>query len=85
MAQYQAADTISDVAEREAAIQKIIDRNEITTRRLFLGKWRDNTTLLLMRDIKGTPRIMLAVAPDGTPKLEFLDEIGIVTYSLPEE
>ncbi len=84
MAQYQAADTISDVALREAALQEIRDKNEITTRRLFLGKWRDNTTLLQMRDIKGTPRIMLAVAPDGTPRLEFLDENGDVTYSLPE-
>ncbi len=85
MAQYQAADTISDVALREAALQEIRDNNEITTRRLFLGKWRDNTTLLQMRDIKGTPRIMLAVAPDGTPRLEFLDENGNVTYSLPEK
>lgn len=85
MAQYQAADTISDAAMREAEIQGIIDRNEITTRRLFLGKWRDNTTLLQMRDIKGNPRIKLMVSPDGTPTLEFLDEAGSVTYSLPGE
>jgi hypothetical protein len=84
MAQYQAADTISDVALREAALQAIRDKNEITTRRLFLGKWRDNTTLLQMRDIKGTPRIKLMVSPDGTPTLEFMDESGNVTYSVPE-
>jgi hypothetical protein len=84
MAQYRAADTISDVALREAALQAIRDKNGITTRRLFLGKWRDNTTLLQMRDIKGTPRIKLMVSPDGTPTLEFMDESGNVTYSLPE-
>ena len=38
-----------------------------------------------MSDIKGKPRIRLQVAPEGTPKLEFLDEGGKVIYSLPEE
>jgi len=63
----------------------MIDNNELTTRRLFLGKWRDNTTLLVMSDIKGKPRIRMMVTSDGTPKLDFLDEAGKVIYSLPEE
>ncbi len=29
----------------------------------ILGKWRDNTTLLQMRDIKGNPRIKLMLSP----------------------
>lgn len=36
-----------------------------------------------MSDIKGNPRIRMQVAPDGSPKLEFLDEAGKVIYSLP--
>ena len=84
MEKYEAANRLSDEAARKAAIQKMIDNNELTTNRLFLGKRRDNSAMLLMSDIKGKPRIRLVVLPDGTPKLEFLDEAGVVTYSLPE-
>ena len=81
---YEAASRITDEAKRKAAIQAMIDNNELTTNQLFLGKRRDNATVLLMNDIKGRPRIRMQVAPDGTPKLEFLDEVGKVIYSLPE-
>jgi hypothetical protein len=81
---YEAADKIPDEAKRKAAIQALIDNNELTTNRLFLGKRRDNSAVLLMSDIKGRPRIRMQVAPDGTPGLEFLDEAGKVLYSLPE-
>jgi len=37
-----------------------------------------------MSDAKGKPRINMSVAADGNPKLEFLDEMGKVIYSLPE-
>ena len=83
LAKYEAANKIADEAKRKAAIQALIDNNELTTNRLFLGKRRDNSTMLLMSDIKGRPRIRLQVTPDGTPKLEFLDEAGKVTYSSP--
>jgi hypothetical protein len=82
---YEAANKITDEAARRAAIQALVDRNELTTQRLFLGKRRDNTTLLQMHDIKGKARVRLLVAPDGNPRLEFLDEAGKVTHSLPEE
>jgi hypothetical protein len=82
-AKWEAAKKISDEAARKAAMQALIDSNEATQQRLFLGKWRDNTTMLLMADVKGKPRIRMQVAPDGTPKLEFLDEAGKVVYSLP--
>ena len=81
---YEAANKLPDETARKTAIQKMIDSNELTTNRLFLGKRRDNSTMLLLSDIKGKPRIRLAVLPDGSPKLEFLDEAGGITYSLPE-
>jgi hypothetical protein len=84
-ARYDAANAIADTTAREAAIQAMIDNGELTTRRLFLGKWRDNTTAMVMSDIKGKPRIRLMVTAEGTPKLDFLDEAGTVIYSLPEE
>lgn len=82
-AKYEAASKITDENARKAAIQAMIDNNELATNRLFLGKQRDNSTILVMSDIKGKPRIRMQVAPDGTPKLEFLDEAGKVIYSLP--
>ena len=84
LAKYEAANKIADEAKRKAAIQALIDNNEVTTNRLFLGKRRDNSAMLLMSDSKGRPRLRMQVAPDGTPKLEFLDEAGKVTYTLPE-
>ncbi len=75
---------IKDDTEREAAIQKMRENNELTTRRMFLGKGRDNAVSLEMCDIKGRPRIKLTVAADGNPRLDFLDEAGNVTSTIPE-
>src|SRR5437870_13537674 len=80
---FRSANKIADETKRKAAIQALIDNKELTTNRLFLGKQRDNSTILVMSDVKGKPRIRLQVAPDGTPKLEFLDEAGKAIYSLP--
>jgi hypothetical protein len=85
IAKYEAATKIPDEAARKAAIQAMVDNSELTTNRLFLGKRRDNSTMLLISDIKGNPRIRMVVLADGTPKLEFLDEAGKVTYSLPDK
>ena len=82
---YEAATKLTDEAARKAAIQAMADANELTTNRLFLGKRRDNSAMLLLSDIKGNPRIRLVVMPDGVAKLEFLDEKGKVSYSLPEQ
>lgn len=82
-AKWEAARKITDEAARKAAIQSLIDSGEATQQRLFLGKRRDNSTSLVMYDIKGRQRIRMQVAPDGSPRLEFLDEAGKVLHSLP--
>jgi len=74
-----------DEAARKAAFQVMLDNNELSTQRLFLGKRRDNSTEFLMSDIKGRARIRMAVTADGTAKLDFLDQAGKVIYSLPED
>lgn len=82
-AKWAAARKITDEAARKAAMQALVDNNEASQQRLFLGKRRDNSTVLIMSDIKGKPRIRMQVAPDGAAKLEFLDEQGKVISSLP--
>jgi len=83
LSKYEAANKLADETKRKAAIQALIDNNELTTNRLFLGKRRDNSMMLVMNDMKGRARIMMQLAPDGAPKLEFLDDAGKVIYSLP--
>jgi hypothetical protein len=83
-AKYQDAIKLEDETARKAAIQAMKDNNELTTERLFLGKNRDNTSYLVMSDIKGNPRIVMSVTADGTSKLEFWDETGEAIYSLPK-
>jgi hypothetical protein len=75
---------IADPAQRKAAFQALIDKGQLTVNRMFLGKQRDNSIMLEMDDAKNRPRIRMLVAPDGTPKLEFLDDGGKVIYSLPK-
>ena len=76
---------ITDKSARQAAYKKMLDNNEVMTDRLFIGKSRDDDkSLVSLSDIKGTPRLVLSVEPNGNPKLEFLDENGKVIYSLPE-
>jgi thioredoxin-related protein len=83
---YDELRKITDKAEREKALQKLLDKGEITTTRLFVGKTRDeDTTIIRMSDIKGKPRIVMSVEANGNPKLNFLDENGKVIYSLPED
>jgi len=75
---------IPDAAQRKAAFQALIDKGQLTVNRMFLGKQRDNAILLEMDDVKNRPRIRMLVAPNGAPKLEFLDDGGNVIYSLPK-
>jgi len=85
-ANYDLVRKITDKAERAKAWQKLVDNNEVPhVPRLFVGKERnENATVIRMADIKGKDRIIMSVAANGTPKLDFFDENGKVIYSLPE-
>ncbi len=85
LAKLDSVRKIEDEADRNAARQLMIDNNELMRRRLYLGKTRDNATVLEMLDSKGLTRIVMMVTADGLPKLEFWDEEGNVIFSLPEK
>lgn len=80
---YRAVRAIGDTAARNRAIQALRDANELTTQRLFLGKGRDNTAMLVLSDLKGRPRLRISVKADGTPAIEVLDDTGRVTAAFP--
>ena len=75
---------IKDAALRKVAYQKMRDDNLLATSRMFIGKSRDNASLILLNDSKGKERIIMMVDAQGNPKLEFLDETGKIIYSIPE-
>lgn len=72
-------------AEKQAAIEKFMENGEDGAQRIAVKKLRDKTVLISLGDTRGRPRIKMSVAPDGKPRLDFLDEKGNITYSLPED
>lgn len=70
---------------QDAAYQSLRDQGLMMTERLRIGKDRDKSSIIKMKDAKGRVRIELRVEASGNPKLNFLDELGKVIYSLPGE
>jgi hypothetical protein len=83
MEQYNAAMALPDPAQRTTAVQALAARNELPAQRLFLGKSRDNSTRLVMYDMRGRPRLRMQVTADGTSSLEVLDDSGRATHRWP--
>jgi hypothetical protein len=55
------------------------DRNR---RRVFVGHDKEGVARVSLMDRNGRPRILLQVAPDGTPSLSFLDADGKVVNQM---
>jgi len=72
-------------AARKAAQSEMNDKGEFLVNRLAIGKGRNKSAFISLSDAKGKERIQISVAADGTPKINFLDEKGNITYSLPED
>jgi hypothetical protein len=53
--------------------------------RVKLGRLKDKSTALVLQDMDGKSRIVMKVAADGTPSLEFLDAEGRVVSELPQK
>lgn len=71
-------------AEQKAARAEMINKGEFLVNRMILGKGRNKSAFVSLKDAKGRERLQISVAADGTSKINFLDETGKVTYSLPD-
>ncbi len=71
-----------DVAKMNNMERKAVG-NDIM--RLKIGRDRDKSSIIQLNDAKGRSRIVISVAADGNPRLNFIDENGKVIYSLPDE
>jgi len=78
-----AANKMTDSAEREKAIAAIRASAPPAPRRLFAGKTQDRSAIVSLADAAGKPRLNLTVGADGDPRIEFLDETGKVVARLP--
>ena len=72
------------VDQREAEIKKFLETHPGDHPRVILGRARDGGSVLQLKDSEGRDRLVLRVAPDGSPKLQFLDATGKVVSELPQ-
>ena len=73
-----------DGEAKTAAAKKLREENFSPTR-VYVGKNADKESEVTLYDANGKARIKMVVGADGTPKLDFLDASGKVTYSLPND
>jgi hypothetical protein len=71
--------------ERKAEISKFFSERESAHPRLYLGKTDNGAVSLRLDDRQGRDRLVIEVAPDGTPAVRFLNEDGKETGRIPEK
>jgi hypothetical protein len=70
--------------KQEAELTKFIGSHPAPHSRLYLGSGGDKSVSLKLKDGDGHDRIVLEVAPDGSPAIRFLDSNGKVVSQLPQ-
>ena len=85
-ASYKNAQQLPAGKEKDSILKQLMEPKQgqrAFAQRVFVGKDEHKTAMVMLADQKGTPRIQLLVDSSGNPKLNFLDERGHITYSLP--
>lgn len=70
--------------QQKAEIAKFTQAKGAPHQRLFLGRGQDKSVALKLKDVNGKDRVIVEVAPDGSPVIRFLDQDGKVISQLPE-
>lgn len=73
--------------QKDAAMKQLQDQaknGDFGATRFFAGKTPNKDAAVVLCDAKGHPRLRLTVSASGQAKIDFLDETGKVTYSLPQ-
>jgi hypothetical protein len=71
--------------DQDAAWKDFFMTHERSHQRVKLGRMEDKSAALLLKDADGKSRIVMKVAADGTPTLQFLDGDGRVLSELPQK
>ena len=80
----EAIQQMPDSPDKNAA-RRALRQEGFAPERISIGKNRDKSATIVLSDANGKPRIRLSVEETGNPKLDFLDESGRITYTLPEK
>lgn len=86
-AEYKKAQALPDGPTKNALLKKLMEPapgQKAFAQRVFIGKNDSKTAMVTLADRMGKPRLQLLVDSAGTAKLNFLDEEGNITYSLPK-
>ena len=83
--QLNAANRLTDPAERQKAVAAARASAQPAPRRLFVGKLPDRSATVALSDAAGKPRLTLTVDAAGNPRIEFLDDAGKVISRLPQK
>jgi len=78
-----AANRITDPAQREAAVKAARAAAPPGPRRVFVGKLPDRSAAVSLADADGRPRLKMVVDGAGNPRIEFLDSQGTVVARIP--
>jgi hypothetical protein len=85
--QYKKAQALQDGPAKETLLKKLMEPKagvKAFAQRIFVGKDDSKTAMVTLADRMGKPRLQMLVDSNGTAKLNFLDDKGHVTYSLPK-
>jgi hypothetical protein len=74
-AELQALQGLSEDA-REAALEQLRQRQQLSRNRIRLGTTMDGAAALSLADGQGRPRMMLLVSAEGAPSIVMFDESG---------
>lgn len=79
-------DRIKDLSKdkQQTGIAQFLGSHPAAHSRLYLGRSADKSVSLKLRDSDGHDRIVLEVAPDGSPAIRFLDSSGKVVGQMPQ-
>jgi hypothetical protein len=86
-ADYKKAQQLPDGPAKEALLKKLMEPQmgqKAVAQRVFVGKDDSKTAMVTLADRMGKPRLQLLVDSNGMAKLNFLDQQGKITYSLPK-
>ncbi|MGH9711487.1 MAG: hypothetical protein ACRD37_13175 [Candidatus Acidiferrales bacterium] len=65
--------------------KKFFDTHPQPHQRIYLGRNTDKSASLTLKDQEGHDRIVIKVATDGSPTIQFLDQSGKVVSQLPQQ
>lgn len=85
--QFEAIQHMKDGPQKSEALRSLSKKHAAEfgwTPRVFVGHMPEgNAAAVVLMDTKARPRIRMAVDASNTPSLQFLNESGKVTFSLP--